>query len=260
MPPRKKKAAAKSKTGKSPGTHINPVDPLAQILSKALNENQELRTQLLTQLSGPSNDNTTNDNELPPQGKRKQNPKTHDSKSNKKSKSSTTTDTVNHKDSENSRGQTNSDINSESSDSDSEVIARTPKLKGKKSKTMLDTVKAKKGRKSRKDLTKKSNNNAEASDSDSDGNTDSVEDSLDVNTILDSDGESDSDSELDDLGLLTELINDEVNEKWKKKIWKREFVDFNKLYYGKDESQVQMFVKKSKESSVTSVTKNQTKR
>ena len=81
-------------------------------------------------------------------------------------------------------------------------------------------------------------------------------DNIDLDTILESDGESDSDTnDLDDLGLLTELINDEVKDKWKKKIWKREFVDLNKLHYSKDDNEVEMVVKKTKGNSVTSVSK-----
>ena len=60
---------------------------------------------------------------------------------------------------------------------------------------------------------------------------------------------------MDNLGLLSELLNDEVKDKDKKKIWQRQFIDLNKLYYGNDDHQVQMSVTKTKDSSVTDVSK-----
>ena len=101
------------------------------------------------------------------------------------------------------------------------------------------------------------------SDTDSDSDHDSSETSgirgniIDIDSILESDGESDTEpNDLGDLGLLTELINDELDEKMKKKILSREYVDFNKLYYGTKDNDVQMVhVKRSKANSVTSVTK-----
>ena len=57
-------------------------------------------------------------------------------------------------------------------------------------------------------------------DDDSDSSMDlGSEDRLDINSILNSDdGESDSDNnDLADLGLLSELLNEEVTDKWKKK-------------------------------------------
>ena len=83
-----------------------------------------------------------------------------------------------------------------------------------------------------------------------------VGNSLDVNSVLNSSDDSDSEhNELDDLGLLSELLNDEVKDKDKKKIWQRQFIDLNKLYYGNDDHQVQMSVTNTKDSSVTHVSK-----
>ena len=85
---------------------------------------------------------------------------------------------------------------------------------------------------------------------------------IDIDSILESDGESDTEpNDLGDLGLLTELINDELDEKMKKKILSREYVDFNKLYYGTKDNDVQMVrMKRSKANSVTSVTKKPQKK
>ena len=79
---------------------------------------------------------------------------------------------------------------------------------------------------------------------------------VDVDSVLSSDGESDSEStDLNDIVLLSELLNHEVNYKWKKKIYQRQFADFNKLYYGRADHQVHIVVKKNKGNSVRSVTK-----
>ena len=57
--------------------------------------------------------------------------------------------------------------------------------------------------------------------------------------------ESSDHNELDDWLLLTELLNDEVKGRDKKKIWQRQYIDFDKLYYGGDDHQVQMSVTKT---------------
>ena len=91
------------------------------------------------------------------------------------------------------------------------------------------------------------------SDLDSDKETDCGGGSyVDFDSILSSNGASDSEpTDLNDLGLLTELLNDEVNDKWKKK-YQQQYVDFNKLFYGRDDHQVHMVVKKNKGNSITS--------
>ena len=83
---------------------------------------------------------------------------------------------------------------------------------------------------------------------------------VDVESVLSSEGESDSEpTDLNDLGLLTELLNDEVTDKWKKKLYQQQYVDFNKLYYDRDDHQVHMVVKKNRGNSITSVTNLQEK-
>ena len=98
---------------------------------------------------------------------------------------------------------------------------------------------------------------SESDDSDLESDNDSDcggESYVDADSVLSSDGESDSEStDLNDLGLLTQLLNHEVNDKWKQKIYQRQFVDFNKLYDGRDDHHI--VVKKNKGNSVTSVTK-----
>ena len=91
-----------------------------------------------------------------------------------------------------------------------------------KRKSKSDTTNAAGNGKSVK-KSKKSAQNSGTSDSESDGSSYTEVDNIDLDTIMESVGESDSDTnDLDDLGLLNELINDEVRDKWKKKIWKRE--------------------------------------
>ena len=64
-----------------------------------------------------------------------------------------------------------------------------------------------------------------------------------IDSVLTSDGESDSEpTDQNALSLLTEVMNFEINEKWKKKICQRQYVDLNKLYYVRNDHQVQMFV------------------
>ena len=76
-----------------------------------------------------------------------------------------------------------------------------------------------------------------------------------MNSGDESDSKSSDHNELDDWLLLTELLNVEVKARDKKKIWQRQYIDFDKLYYDDDGHQVQMSVTKTMDSSVTSVSK-----
>ena len=254
MPPRKK--AAKSAGQRSPtsqpkgsGDGSDP-DPLPQILAKALAENTDLRNQLLAQLdlvprgSIQQKDINTQSKESPVvTGKNGKTPAGQSKLQRKKPKAPARKLTSKKRQSQLSPGH--------ASDDETEKVT----VNSKKRKT-----------KSTKETSKKSRLIPEAllsSSGSDDSDLDSVKDSdcgresyVDVDSVLSSDGESDSEpTGLNDLGLLTELLNDEVSDKWKKKIYQQQYVDFNKLYYGRDDHQVHMVVKKNKGNSITSVTK-----
>ncbi|MCG7879113.1 MAG: hypothetical protein JAY78_22630 [Candidatus Thiodiazotropha taylori] len=62
-----------------------------------------------------------------------------------------------------------------------------------------------------------------------------------------------SDSDDDNLGLFTDTQSSSVSKHMKKKIWNRDYINLSKLYYGKESLNLSMFLKKSKENTVTSM-------
>ena len=64
---------------------------------------------------------------------------------------------------------------------------------------------------------------------------------------------SDSDDDLQGLGIFSNITSSKITKKVKQKIWKGDYIDISKLYYGKDESNVQMHIKKSQSDTVTSL-------
>ena len=55
------------------------------------------------------------------------------------------------------------------------------------------------------------------------------------------------------LGIFSDITSPKITKKVKNKIWKGDYIDFSKLYYWKDGSNIQMHVKKSKLDTVTSL-------
>lgn len=71
-----------------------------------------------------------------------------------------------------------------------------------------------------------------------------------------SEGESSESDDEDSLGIFSDVFSPKITKKIKQKIWKGDYIDLAKLYYGKDDSSVQMHFKKSKDDTVTSVKRN----
>ena len=196
-------------------------DPLAEILAKAISENSDLRLQLLSKLDLSENNGACS-SATDPSSVQQKNPRKRSARQAMR-------------------------INDNIETGDSNPLPATKKRKATNrtvaARTDQETPQVDSGSESEPDLE----------------STCTVGNSLDVNSVLNSSDDSDSESsehnELDDLGLLSELLNDEVKDEDKKKIWQRQFIDLNKLYYGNDGNQVQMSVTKTKDSSVTHVSK-----
>ena len=105
---------------------------------------------------------------------------------------------------------------------------------------------------------------ATSSDSDTDSSTvssvsDPGESLFDVLSSSE-EGESDVASPLHDLHLLTSSVAPNCPKKMKHKIWRKDFVNLSTLYFGSDSSNVETHIKKTRESTVTSVKQAPTKK
>ena len=234
---------------KDPATPAIQTSQLAELLAKTISGNSELQAQLISQLDLTAAANASSNVQKGEMPKHKMDKGTKSSKNgtSNKGKLAGTKNKLNKRLS----SKTVSSISDP--DSSDESDSQTNEGKGKQKRKKSPTNKVTKPKKRKlKTLSMSSD------DDDSDSSMDlGSEDQLDINSILNSDdGESDSDNnDLADLGLLSELLNEEVTDKWKKKIWQRQFIDFHKLYYGKDDSHVEMVVRKTKSNATTSVSK-----